>query len=223
MALYFSRTRYSLPQDLVALNAYMVPGERVLDLGCGNGRFSTLVAAEDYVGADISQELIRQAQAAHPDKRFVLVEPLNLPFEDALFDKVFCLAVIHHVPSENLRLRFLGEIRRILKPGGELILTAWYLLHKPNVRAALVKTAVARLVGLGDLDPGDSFIPFKDPGGVVLADRYVHAFSLRELEALVEAAGFEMLSAGLVRRGRNRNIQIIARQPGLPEAADGGP
>ena len=79
MALYFSRTRYSLPQDLVALNAYMVPGERVLDLGCGNGRFSTLVAAEDYVGADISQELIRQAQAAHPDKRFVLVEPLNLP------------------------------------------------------------------------------------------------------------------------------------------------
>jgi SAM-dependent methyltransferase len=209
MAAAFSRTRGNLPPDLLALKEYIIKGEKVLDLGCGNGRFSELVAPEDYLGADVCEALVKIAQEKYPDKKFTLVEALKLPFPDRSFDKVFCLAVIHHLPSEAYRRIFLGEIKRILRPGGKLILTSWYLLDKPKLLLQLGKLGLLKLVGGNPLDFGDLLVPFKSPQGETLANRYFHAFSLRGLKKIAARQNFSVTDACLIQRGKNRNIQII--------------
>jgi len=211
MATAFSRTRSNLPPDLLALKEYIIKGEKILDLGCGNGRFSELVAPEDYLGADPCEALIDLAKEKYPDKSFTLVEALKFPFPDQRFDKVFCLAVIHHLPSAAYRRLFLAEIRRILKPGGRLVLTAWYMLDKPSIWRQLLKLAALKLFGKNKMDFGDLYLPFKNPQGKVLANRYFHAFSVTGLAHLLTRQGFDVEKAGLVKRNRHRNIQVISR------------
>ncbi|MEQ9462152.1 MAG: class I SAM-dependent methyltransferase [Haliea sp.] len=105
-------------------------GERVLDLGCGEGRhvISAYVLGEVHaVGVDLSHRDLRTAQerfagfeeAGNERKQLDLVEgsALSLPFADASFDKVICSEVLEHIPDYRAAL---GEIRRVLKPAGLL-------------------------------------------------------------------------------------------------------
>jgi SAM-dependent methyltransferase len=213
MAEQFSQSRSYLPADLTALQEYIVKGEKILDLGCGNGRFAELFAGEDYIGADISEALLHIARSRQPDKTFLLCQPLALPFADSSFDGVFCLAVLHHLPSREMRGKFLEEIRRVLKPGGRLVLTCWYLVGESKYLPALLKLALLKLLGKNPLDFGDLFLPFRDGKGHTLARRYFHAFTRAGLGGLVARRGFVVESAGLVPRGRHKNLQIVARAP----------
>lgn len=224
----------SLPQDLLDLKRYIVKGDKNLDLGCGNGRFSELFEDEDYVGVDVSEELVKIAQIKYPLKKFAVLDApdiverstfsvqrentksdtqraAGLPFQDGTFDKVFCLAVVHHIPSAEFRRAFLAEAKRVLKPGGLLILTAWYLLDKPKTWRELAKMALLKIAGRNKMDLGDILVPFKDSKGTVLAERYVHTFSVAELRKLVEKQGFKIESAGLVSRGKNRNVEVVGK------------
>ena len=207
-----SRGESSLPQDLLDLKRYIVKGDKNLDLGCGNGRFSELFEDEDYVGVDVSEELMRLAKEKYPNREFVSINATNLPFPDNSFDKVFCLAVIHHIPSKQMRQAFLAEAKRVLKPGGLLILTAWYLLDKPKTWRELAKMALLKIAGRNKMDLGDILVPFKDSKGKVLAERYVHVFSVREMNQLVQSSEFKVESSGLVSRGRNRNVEVVGRK-----------
>jgi len=104
------------------------PGDRVLDLGCGEGRhvISAYLEAEvDAVGVDLCLEDLRRTQEKYaefaagqsPGSSFTLASAnaLSLPFADASFDKVICSEVLEHIPDYRGALQ---EIDRILKPGG---------------------------------------------------------------------------------------------------------
>jgi ubiquinone/menaquinone biosynthesis C-methylase UbiE len=103
-------------------------GERVLDLGCGEGRhvISAYVEGEaDVVGVDLClKDLLTAQQKAqdfigegNADHGFGLAnaDALQLPFADNTFDKVICSEVLEHIPDYEGAL---SEIERILKPGG---------------------------------------------------------------------------------------------------------
>jgi SAM-dependent methyltransferase len=87
-----------------------------LEVGCGRGYLQDVV--EDYVGVDIAE-----TAAAYLRKPFVCAPAESLPFPDGRFDGIWSYAVLEHVENpENA----LAEMRRVLKPGGILILApAW--------------------------------------------------------------------------------------------------
>ncbi|MHB8619844.1 MAG: class I SAM-dependent methyltransferase [Chloroflexota bacterium] len=96
-------------------------GARVLDLGCAFG-FGTRILSARYavVGVDASAGFILRAHRSVPGVPFVLARAETLPFPDQSFDAVVLLEVLEHVGDEAA---VLAEVRRILRPGGELVLS----------------------------------------------------------------------------------------------------
>jgi len=96
-------------------------GERVLDVGCGEGRFTAELAGAGarVVGIDVAEEPLRRARERHPELQLALVGadgPWQLA--DATFDVVWAGEVLEHVPDTAA---WLSEVRRVLRSGGSLL------------------------------------------------------------------------------------------------------
>ena len=101
----------------------------MLDVGCGTG--SLAIAAKRQVGPtgrvdaiDASPQMIerarKKARKRHADVAFHLAPAEALPFSDARFDVVVSTVMLHHLPRQARQL-CAGEIRRVLKPGGRVL------------------------------------------------------------------------------------------------------
>lgn len=116
------------PPDLVRRRRFLLsvlrPGDRVLDLGCGEGTFSGLAmegGAGSVIGADIAEAALDRARPAHPELSFQRVDPDRpLPFADNAFELVWASEVIEHIADTAV---WLSEVRRVLVPGGRLAIT----------------------------------------------------------------------------------------------------
>ena len=115
---------------LTVNNALLQPGEGVLDVGCGTGGVSIpakrLVGDNGRVaGIDPAPEMIavarRKAQRAGMEIDFRVGVIESLPFPDETFDAVTSSLMMHHLP-EHLQVKGLAEIKRVLKPGGRLLI-----------------------------------------------------------------------------------------------------
>ena len=101
----------------------VAPGERVLDLGCGAGRFVAALrdAGADPVGVELAEAALERARRNVPGADFRLVgEDGALPLGHGEVDVVWCSEVLEHVPDT---VAFLTEARRVLKPGGRILVT----------------------------------------------------------------------------------------------------
>ncbi len=187
---------------------YLILGEKILDLGCGNGRYFIFVKGKgvDYFGVDNSEQLIQIAKNNYPEGKFRVADAFNLPFPNNFFDKVYTIAVLHHIPSDDLRIQFLNEIKRVLKSGGLLILTVWKF-HQLKERYLILKYTMLKLIGKSKLDWRDIF----EPWGKKIK-RYYHCFSKKELEKLIERVGFKIKKIGVAKntKGNRQNIYLIA-------------
>ena len=91
-------------------------GRKCLEVGCGRGLFQNMV--EDYTAIDFSA-----FAGAMVSKPFVCADAQKLPFVDNSFDAIWTITVLEHVPDPEQALK---ELRRVLKPGGVLLLKpAW--------------------------------------------------------------------------------------------------
>jgi ubiquinone/menaquinone biosynthesis C-methylase UbiE len=117
-------------RTLTVDQALLRPGEKVLDVGCGTGGVTIPAKLRvgkngEAAGIDPAPEMIaiarRKANRAglEIDFRVGMIE--SLPFPDGTFDAVTSSLMMHHLP-EHLRVKGLAEIRRVLKPGGRLLI-----------------------------------------------------------------------------------------------------
>jgi ubiquinone/menaquinone biosynthesis C-methylase UbiE len=131
--------------------ANLMPGARFLDVGCGTGNRTMLVAKHfgvaEYVGLDHSSaslEIARKVAVEEDFDRFVAVEGdlFSLPFPEKSFDVVLSQGVLHHTPDP---FRGLRELVRVCRPGGFVSI---YLYNKwAHWRHNLQKDKVSRLAG----------------------------------------------------------------------------
>lgn len=95
-----------------------IPGERILDVGCGDGRLSAQLQNHgiSLCGLDSSPAQVEAAKAQGVDAQ--VGDATNLPFKDASFDAVFSNAALHWVKDAD---QALGNIARVLRPGGRFV------------------------------------------------------------------------------------------------------
>ena len=204
----FSSSRYFVWPELKLFEKYVADGEKILDAGCGNGRLLDFFKGReiDYIGIDNSEKLVEIARNKYPQVKFQVADVLQLPFPDNYFNKIFSIAVFHHIPSKELRLQFLKEAKRALRPEGFLILTVWNLWPRFKTLKLLLRFTLLKITGKSKLDFRDVFVPWQKR-----TDRYIHCFTKRELKKLAKEAGFNIEKVGIFRRGDN--IYLIVKKP----------
>ena len=117
----------SITEQTLAMMS-LKPGERVLDLGCGTGWTSRMMAKAvangdqpgQVVGLDVADEMIRRARAGsvdHDNVMFVVGSALEIPWEENHFDKVLSVESFYYYADQD---RALAELFRVLAPKGEL-------------------------------------------------------------------------------------------------------
>ena len=117
------------PEDLPADNAQLLqlrkvvvpgPGKTILDAGCARGRFAKQLVSSGarLYGVDLTERFLQAARRNVPSANFVRGSISALPFPAEMFDAVYCLEVLEHLPDTDLAL---SELSRVLKPGGTLL------------------------------------------------------------------------------------------------------
>lgn len=198
-----SRNRPS--QIKIDLVSDIPEGATVLDIGCGNGLMLSFLLEKDiyYTGVDIAENLIDIAQERYAEAiesgraRFVTGEATELPVKDAEYDYVISFAVLHHLPSPLLHRKFFDEIRRVLRPNGHAKITVWNLCNDWAKGRFDIESQLEGKIS------GDVTVPWKGTHGAIV-NRYVHQFSLEELRALAEGAGFSDICVDYFNRAGER-------------------
>jgi SAM-dependent methyltransferase len=123
--LEFPGTYHLAFRDLPALLAGHVRGRAALDFGCGAGRSTRFLRGLgfDTTGIDISPAMLELARAADPDGRYMLVDDGDYrPLDPQRFDLVFSAFAFDNIPGAEHRAEILRGLRRLLRPGGRIVL-----------------------------------------------------------------------------------------------------
>ena len=175
---------------------------KILDLGCGNGELWRTIKGSGfvglYIGLDSSAELLHIADPKPVDPmmpssaRFIQADialmdwDANLP--ERSFDTIFAFAVLHHIPSHELRIQILRKVRTLLSASGTFIHSEWQFMNSPRLRK---RVQPWETIGLSTdhLEPNDYLLDWRQ-GGYGL--RYVHHFDDQELTQIARESSFQI-------------------------------
>jgi ubiquinone/menaquinone biosynthesis C-methylase UbiE len=188
IAAHFAATReYAWPEVETFLDGR--DGRRALDLGCGNGRHTEVLAehAETVVGLDLSRGLLAEARNRAADRGFdahlVQGDAAELPFCDDRFDLAVYVATLHHLRPRSRRLASLDELARVLAPGGRAVVSAWATVHDRFAEE------------YDDADEGfDTHVDWTLPGGETVP-RFYHIYAPPEFRADLDASALSLVDA----------------------------
>ena len=152
----YGRDAAFVPQLGSGVLEWLAPqaGERILDLGCGDGQLTQRIAAAgaSVTGIDASPAMVAAARS-----RGIAVEEASaesLPFADRSFDAVFSNAALHWVRNQDAML---AEVRRVLRPGGRFVAEMGGHGNIAAIRIAFA--AVLAHLGFADLGERGNYYP----------------------------------------------------------------
>ena len=173
-------------------------GSRLLHAGCGSGQVDVdLHDRADIVAVDISESALRTYLRENPQAQVTHASIFNLPFEEATFDGAYNLGVVEHFTHEELGRAF-GEIRRVLKPGGKVVVF-W-----PHAQATSVKVLGLAHWMLNDVLEKNVRLHPPEPS-------LVHSKS--EASKLLAAGGLELVSYDFGPKDFFVQAVVVARRP----------
>jgi len=171
--------RAFLLDRVAAAGAHRNQPLHVLDVGCGEGRFTAELAraGTTAIGVDVAEEPLRRARVRHPglDVRIVPVDG-PWPLQDASFDVVWAGETIEHVLDTA---GWLSEVRRVLRSGGSLLLST-----PAHGRLAMLGLAVSHRKLDRHFDPRGDHLRFYTPRTL---SRVLEDFGFEDID--VRAAG----------------------------------
>lgn len=164
--------------------------DRVLDVGCGNGRFGQFLQSEhlsfDYTGIDFTSELLLLAEEqVHGSFYQRDISRHGFLEGTGKFDLIVCLATMQHVPGKSARIDMLREMKRHLAENGRIFLANWQFLDSSRQRRKIADWANANL-SEADVEAGDYLLTWQRDGS---GFRYVCAIDVEETACLAGAAG----------------------------------
>jgi SAM-dependent methyltransferase len=176
---------------------------RLLNVGCAHGPdFLPFKDKFELWGLDSSEQMIALAVKYSAKFKFhtglIVGDAANLPFKDGVFNWAISVAAYHHIPDENQREAAFSELRRVIKPGGEVFITVWNRWQKAFWNKGR-----------------ETMAPWKTKDGEIL--RYYYLYTYPELEHRVSSAGFKVLKTypdaayKLPLKYFSRNICVLAR------------
>jgi ubiquinone/menaquinone biosynthesis C-methylase UbiE len=160
---------------------------KLLDLGCGTGRFLELAKELNYenknlIGCDYSTSQLEIVKS----KGFKTIqgELTNLPFENKSFDIIICIAAHHHLLDKEEQLKSLNEMKRVLKSNGKILLSNWFP-EKEFVEEQIKKNKFEFL----DTNMQKVKVTYTNENKKL--DRYYYLFKEKELIDLCKEADFK--------------------------------
>ncbi len=221
----FSRTRerpWSGWGEILARAGALLPDyPRVLDVGCGNGRFARFLEERlgrtfDYCGVDESPLGLAEARKRLPSRdnvAFVEVDFLEAPLPERKFDLIVLFGVLHHLPGRENRIGLLRRLSALLGPGGFLAFSVWRFDRYPRFQKKIVpwnefRSRTGMEIDSSDLEPGDHILTW---GGDPPAFRFCHAMNEEEEKDLTGALSLERVSS--FDAGAEPNRYYVFRHP----------
>ncbi|XP_078043753.1 tRNA (carboxymethyluridine(34)-5-O)-methyltransferase alkbh8 [Augochlora pura] len=199
---HFNETRHKQWPNVLKFLQSLNPGDILLDVGCGNGKYLQEQENIFKVGCDRSQNLMKICYK----KKFevFLSDCLHLPYRNNSIDAAISIAVIHHLSTHERRKQAIAELARLLRPNGKCLIYVWakeqekdttqtaYLKYNTNKKDN-TPSCVQKLTEYGVILPvhenrtkfmsTDMLVPWKrKEGGNFL--RYYHVFEEGELPQL---------------------------------------
>ncbi len=156
-------------------------GGRLVNIGCAHGPdFLPFLQGFQLYGVDFSSQMLayarKYAQKFGLAVNLTQADAVSLPYRDDAFDWAISVATYHHIKYKRDRKTALLELKRVLKPGGEALITVWNRWQR-------------RFWFRGK----EMTVPWRTGDRVLY--RYYHLYSYPELEKLAKEAGFKVLES----------------------------
>lgn len=175
----------------------------ILDYGCGYGRTMEALEQQGFTnlsGVDTSPRMISRARALHPTMRYAMLDTPLMPAQpDASIDVVILFAVLTCIPGDGAQRRLVGELSRVLKPGGVLYLSDLLLQDDERNRDRYARFA-ERYGTYGVFETGDGAVCRHHPSDWFLS-----------LLADFKIADTRRITVATMNGHESKGIQILAR------------
>ena len=149
----------------------------VYDIGCGNGRnmnYNNL----NFIGIDNCENFIK---ICNKKKLNVVMSNITeIPFKSNSADAILCIAVLHHLSSNENRIKALLELKRIVKPTGKILLSVWSINQPAKTKKSFNNY-------------GNNIVLWNNYGKIY--ERYYYIFKLEEIKKLITLCGLEIVKS----------------------------
>lgn len=188
---HFDKTRYHSWPKIEEFSKLFLKGSLIADIGCGNGRNCKLRDDCIFHGYDNCEGFVNIClkQGITCKKSNIL----NIDCCDNNYDYTMCIAVIHHLSTEERRIQAIKELLRITKPGGEILIYVWAKEQKK----------------FSHYHENNIMVPWKVVKTGEVYDRFYYLFENAELETLVEKSN---TGVNIIEKGYQRDNYYVIIQ-----------